>query len=228
MMGKTCTVLALGATLLVLTGLHNQAAAADLGGAPARRPPPDYEPPYRTDLERWTGFYIGGTAGYSFGTGSVSGDIGDFSFDQNGVVGTLLAGYNWQIGRSVLGIEADVGTGDFGTSGSTGALDSQLNVFGSLRARAGYLISPALLIYATAGAAWADMDFKIAGTSTQSETFFGYQVGGGGELAISPRTMLRLEYIFTDLGSERVTQSGLSNTFDPDFHTVRAGVAFKF
>lgn len=197
-----------------------------------RQPPPDFAPPVvRTDLERWTGFYIGGTAGYSFGTGSASGDIGNFSFDQDGFTGTLLAGYNWQIGRSVLGIEADVGTGDLGTSHGTGfgTLESELNVFGSLRGRAGFLLSPALLLYATAGLAWADMDFGVAGVSSaQSETFFGYQVGGGGELAISPNLTLRAEYIFTDLGSERVTQAGLINNFDPDFHTVRAGLAFKF
>lgn len=231
MMGKTLTACALGAALLTLAGAHDQGMAADLGGGRvARAPPPDFAPPPRSDLERWTGFYLGATAGYAFGSGNAGGDIGSFSFDQEGWTGTILAGYNWQIGQTVWGVEADIGTGDIGSSVATpaGTLQSEMNMFGSLRARAGFLVSPALLLYATAGLAWADMDFNLTGSSWQSETFFGYQVGGGGELAISPNMTLRLEYIFTDLGSERLTQSGLSNTFDPDFHTVRAGISFKF
>ena len=39
---------------------------------------------------------------------------------------------------------------------------------------------------------------------------------------------LRLEYIYTDLGAERVVHGGQLNSYDPDFHTVRAGIAFKF
>jgi outer membrane immunogenic protein len=225
--GRIRNALALGAALAGLAGAHGTTEAADLGGGP--RPPRDYVEPPRTNLERWSGLYLGATAGYSFGTTNASGDVGSFSFDQEGVTGTLLAGYNWQIGSTVFGIEADVGTGDLGASTATapGAVSSELTVFGSLRGRAGFLLSPALLLYATAGLAWADMEFALAG-ATQSETFLGYQVGAGTELAITPNWGLRLEYIFTDFGSETLTQTGGSNTFDPDFHTVRAGLSFKF
>lgn len=226
MMSKTWTACLLALPLLVHA--PQPASAADLGGGPP--PPRDFAPPPRSDIERWNGFYLGATAGYAFGSAAASGDIGSFSFDQEGWAGTIFAGYNWQIGQMVLGVEADVGTGDLGSSAETaaGTLQSETNVFGSLRARAGILFSPALLLYATAGLAWADMDFNLTGSSTQSETFFGYQVGGGAELALSSSVGLRLEYIFTDLGSESLTQSGLSNTFDPDYHTVRAGISFKF
>jgi outer membrane immunogenic protein len=201
-------------------------SAADLGGGP---PYPAPIPP-RLEIERWTGFYLGGALGYGFGDGSASGDIGTFSFDQSGFLGSVYAGYNWQLGRSVLGIEADVGTGDFGTSddNAVGGLQSSLNAMGTLRARYGYLLTPALLVYGTGGLAWADMDFKVVGDSTQSETFFGWAYGGGAELAVSDSITLRLEYLFTDLDSERVVHAATTNTYDPSFNTVRAGISFKF
>jgi outer membrane immunogenic protein len=226
-MARRHAVLALASALLTIAPPGDQSRAADLGSGPRERRTPDYGTPPLMEVQRWSGFYLGATGGYSFG--QADGDIGSVSFDHDGWAATVLAGYNWQIGAAVLGVEADIGTGDFGTNTSTGLgkLGSELNWFSSLRARAGYLVTPSLLLYATAGVAWADMEFTLAGSSA-SETFFGYQVGGGAELALTPRSSLRLEYIYTDLDSESLSHGGLSTTFDPDFHTVRAGFAFKF
>jgi len=206
-----------------LAASQGGARAADLGGDPNPYPAP------RLEIERWTGFYLGGALGYGFGTGRASGDIDDFSFDQSGLLGNIYAGFNWQYGRAVFGVEADIGTGDFGTdSNGLGGLQTSLNAMGSLRGRYGFLVTPALLIYGTAGFAWADMEFQVAGDSGRSETFFGYQYGVGAEFAVSERVALRLEYIFTDLDSERVIHSGGTNIYEPDFNTVRAGISFKF
>jgi len=220
-----------GGCVLALAVLAAPAAAADLGGE--RRQPRYAEPlppELRSDVERWTGFYLGGTLGYGWGDGRTSGDIGSFPYEQSGTLGTIYAGYNWQIGRTVLGLEADIGTGDFGASETTGlgTLKSSLNAMGSFRARAGFLIAPALLVYGTAGLAWADMDYQLVGDQARSETFLGYQVGLGTEWMVSNNVSLRLEYIHTDFGHERVIHSGLNNSFEPDFNTVRAGISFKF
>jgi outer membrane immunogenic protein len=203
-----------------------EVSAADLGGDP--NPFPAMAEP-RLDIERWTGFYLGGALGYGWGSGEVDGAIGNFSFDQSGLLGSFYAGYNWQVGRVVLGAEADIGTGDFGVdSGAPGGLQSSLNAFGSLRARGGFLLTPALLLYGTAGLAWADMDFQVPGRGGGSETFFGYQYGAGTEWMVSRNVSLRLEYLYTDLDAERIVHSGGANVYEPDFNTVRAGIAFKF
>ena len=204
--------------------------AADLYGGPVRpldgTPRGGYRP---LDLERWTGLYLGGTLGYGFGGVDVSGGSGAFDLDAQGVVGTLFAGYNWQFGRAVLGLEADIGTGwlDDSLGSGLGLVSQDLNVMGSLRARAGYLLTPAFMVYGTAGIAAADYEFRANGV-TSSETLVGYQVGVGTELVIVPNWTLRMEYVYTDLGSETVTHGGLANTYEPDFHTVRAGLSFKF
>jgi outer membrane immunogenic protein len=216
------------ASIVAVTGT---AAAADLDRPRYKHPPAAYapvEPIY--GVERWTGFYLGGTLGQSFGAGLLNGDLGSYTFDLDGTVGTIFAGYNWQVGSAVIGLETDVGTGNSKASALTGfgKVDAELYAMGSFRARAGLLVTPALLVYGTAGLAWSNMDFTVAGLDTNSRTLWGYQVGAGAEFMVSSNVGLRLEYIYTDLEAQRVDQLGISNVFDPDHHTVRAGVSFKF
>lgn len=222
----------LATTILSATPAVLPAAAADLDGPRAMRPPADFAPPvYRpVNYDRWTGFYLGGTLGYAWGEGRTSGQIGSVAFDQDGFAGTLFAGYNWQSGMMIYGLEADIGTGGVSSSRPTpfGTLETELNAMGSFRGRIGVLATPALMLYGTAGLAWADMDFNLAGAQARSETFIGYQLGLGSEYMVSDRMTLRLEYIYTDLGSERVIHSGMINTYDPDLHQIRAGISFKF
>lgn len=67
----------------------------------------------------WTGFYIGGNAGYSWGrsrtdtffynnTTNVLLGTGSAAFDMNGWVAGGQAGYNWQRERWVFGLEGDI------------------------------------------------------------------------------------------------------------------------
>ena len=74
----------------------------------------------------WTGFYIGGNIGYSWGrssdTSTLTNGAGTVLFtsidrtDLNGVVGGGQAGYNWQMQNWLLGLEADIqGTGERGS-----------------------------------------------------------------------------------------------------------------
>ena len=222
-----------GCAAIVLAGLvaatSTPVQAADLGGGPAREPV-YYDGP-RLSLERWTGFYLGGTLGGGFGDARARGDLGDTRFGQNGWIGTIHAGYNWQLGRAaVIGLEADLGSGNVGGTlrGGGNALSTDLNAIGSLRARAGLLVTPALLIYATGGIAWADMEFKLAGGSKENDWLRGHQIGAGAELKLSQNWSTRVEYIFTDLHGRDVQLNGLSTRINPDFHTVRAGFSFKF
>lgn len=224
-------VLLCGVALAGLAAGH-PAVAADLGGPRAVRPPDDFAPPMRPrlDIERWTGFYLGGTLGYGWGEGRSAGQLGGFAFDQSGMLGTVFAGHNWQSGMFVYGLEADIGTGGVSSRRTVtgGTLESDLNAFGSFRGRLGVLMTPSLMLYATAGLGWANMDFNVSGGQSRGETFLGYQVGLGGELMMTDRISLRLEYLFTDYGSERVIHNGQSNVYDPDLNQVRAGISFKF
>lgn len=223
---KTTAAAVTAAVVLTVSGM---ASAADLGGGPRQPPQEPYSYVSPLDTARWSGAYLGLNYGYATGQSAVTGDSGLFSLDQSGGVGGVYGGYNWQLGNIVLGLEAELGTGNYdGTTGSgAGLVSSQMNTLAGVRARAGVLLSPAFLVYATGGFAWADMDFT-ANNITQTNWISGYQIGAGTELNVAGPWTLRLEYIYTGLDTQTFSQGGVTNTYDPDFHTIRAGLSFKF
>jgi outer membrane immunogenic protein len=91
--------------------LATVASAADL-------PPPIYaKAPISAATWSWTGFYIGANVGGGFGrdTDTVTAALpgigtatGKARSNTSGVIGGGQIGYNWQIGKIVLGLEADI------------------------------------------------------------------------------------------------------------------------
>ena len=75
--------------------------------------------------------------------------------------------------------------------------------FGTVRGRAGYLVTPTLLLYGTAGFAYGDVTaFQRSNTST------GWTAGGGVEWLFAPHWSAKLEYLYVDLDS-----SGINGAF---------------
>jgi outer membrane immunogenic protein len=117
------------------------AYAADLAPRTYTKAPPPMMAVYD-----WTGFYIGGNIGYSWGrssdTSTLTNGPGTVLFTSaassnlNGVVGGGQVGYNWQMQSWVFGLEGDIqGTGEKGTrnfvcpiSGCTPGLPNDLLV----------------------------------------------------------------------------------------------------
>lgn len=151
------------------------AFAADM---PLKAPPPPPAP-------MWTGWYVGGNIGGSFGTAHdtalfpptpVPGTaFGSTSADLDGIIGGGQVGYNMQNGNWVWGIEADIqgssesssasytGTGFVGgvaLTPVTGVLtdNEKLAWFGTLRGRLGVTVTPNWLLYGTGGLAYGQID----------------------------------------------------------------------
>ena len=178
-----------GVAIAALTAVGTMAAqAADL---PTRKeaPAPVFVPPPFT----WTGFYVGVNAGGLWPSGSRSASLSDprAGIDGNfisasfpgglgsqsaGFIGGGQAGYNWQTGAFVLGVETDfdgttvsksfnnVGTPFAGASvpallsGDFLSVNGKasLSWLGTTRARLGFVATPdnRLMIYATGGVAY--------------------------------------------------------------------------
>lgn len=119
----------------------------------------------------WGGFYGGAQLGY----GDV--DSNGAGADGNGMIGGVHAGYRWDLGKTVLGIEGDYDTAnvDLGPGGAAGSLDSVAR----LKLMAGADLG-SNLVYATAGGAWADATLGGAGGSDN-----GYFYGVGMEHALN-------------------------------------------
>src|SRR5271169_4806685 len=107
--------------------LSTGALAADLPTRKEAPAPVPYVAPFT-----WTGFYIGGYAGGSFGNVNWSGPV--FSGGSSTLGGFNiggLAGYNYQIGATVLGAEGEFGyntngAGNVNTSGSIASVPFNL------------------------------------------------------------------------------------------------------
>lgn len=165
-----------------------------------------------SDKSPWNGGYVGVHAGVGEGetdVNCVSGCIFPYetSFDTNGPFIGLQIGLNRQISdRLVVGIESDVSFSDI--SGDTffggKAASSSLDMFGTLRGRAGILVTPTTLVYATGGLAWADWTNSFVPDSTRnsfSDVEWGWTVGGGVETFLNDRLSVKVEYLYLDFGS---------------------------
>jgi outer membrane immunogenic protein len=183
-------------------------AAADLR-VKAMPPPP---PPAPT----WSGLYLGGHVGYGeaeFRGGSLdfsptsSDDVPLQDLTAKGALVGLHAGYNWQVGMVVVGVEGDVSA----TPGwnarrcrpadtcavTDGHVYGQLDALASIRGRLGIAFDRAL-IYATAGVAWARKRTEVGATyiSEHLGSKTGGVYGGGIEWKYNPGLSLRLEGLY--------------------------------
>jgi outer membrane immunogenic protein len=215
-------------------------------------------PPMPVPVWNWTGFYIGGNVGGIWndtrddtyptgcflnagpidGCGGLRPGLSGVAFNPlrsdsvrlngSGFTGGGQAGYNWQSGKFVGGIEADINYSGINDGNAINrplvlplvgnyvhAETDKLQWFGTVRGRAGFTITPSFLVYVTGGLAFGEV--KSASTTfftsttdayagTLDETRVGYAVGGGGEWMIAPKWSIKAEYLFVDLGKSSYTQ----------------------
>jgi outer membrane immunogenic protein len=217
--------------LITWTGFY---AGVNIGGSwSANSVNPNSLAPYANNVTGAIGFFPGNSSG-----GSTAG----------GVSGGGQIGYNYQLGSFLVGVETDFQGTSMNSGGANnyavypGAAGSlwvpltsggnngvSLNWFGTVRGRAGYLVTPTLLAYATGGFAYAGL---TANATNYSNTRTGWTVGGGGEWLFMPNWSAKVEYLYTQLPGGG-TQGNFgwtwgANRITPAYHTVRAGVNYHF
>ncbi|HYM99503.1 MAG TPA: outer membrane beta-barrel protein [Aestuariivirgaceae bacterium] len=194
------------------------------------------EPPSNPDF-RWSGFYVGGhvahheikASGLFDGTGEPAGPFLLDRIGDEGLHGGVQAGYNWQWGRFVLGLEADVAKGGFGKSAPTvqdgtateaGLLSypvrGDLDYLATARIRAGLTVSSQGLLYVTAGAGFTRFEMDIAdGRSRIALDASGLVFGAGAEIALSKDISLRAEWLHVDFDKGlTIADVAVSGVFD--------------
>lgn len=198
----------------------------------------------------WSGFYIGLNGGVlSAATSYPGSETPEQNFE--GALLGFQAGYNWQFGRVVAGIEADVGFGkvrDFVRDGSSLTQDGEISSFGSVRARLGYAFGN-FLPYITGGFMWARLEQGLTCPSgvafgscavtgpfdvSVKETMVGWTLGAGAEYAISGGWSLKGEVLFGDFDSKNFVATlpvvGASTArvdLDLDY-VARLGINYRF
>lgn len=228
------------------------AIAGDLGLAPA-----SFD---------WSGGYMGVNVGAAFNSSEFSsrysyvgqGDPGEatlaliddlgFSDSPSDTLFTagILAGYNWQIGSFLLGVEGDfnyLGMDGKLSGNATDVMSSVLapqnttatdrisydaNWYGTVRGRLGYAMSNVLL-YGTGGLAYGKMEVRqdlSATNGAESASWsgstdgwnLGWTLGGGIEYAVD-RWVLGAEYLYVDLGTYKWRSMGTVTLDDPILET---------
>jgi opacity protein-like surface antigen len=201
-------------------------AAADMG-MPMKAP--SYAPAFS-----WTGTYVGANLGGVWGTfdfsptttNNITGAVGApaiASVNNSSVIGGFQAGYNWQVGQWVLGLEQDyqfTGLKQTATFAAPAGLfvagDSmavKTDYLAATRARVGMAWDRAL-VYAAGGLETGQFDVSSTymargpgGSPTMGFTdadkfHFGFNVGAGIDYAVTNNVFIGVEYRYLNLGKE--------------------------
>lgn len=194
----------------------------------------------------WSGYYAGAHAGWLWA--DIDYREPDFpGFEINpgidGFQGGLLAGYNHQINRLVLGLAMDGGLQtaslDAGDPASNGYSAFDLDWNAHFRARLGYALPRHTLVFAAFGLALArlNLDDIDPGFGKDDAVLTGWTLGGGIEHALGDRLILRLEYLYDDYGHTNYRiASPPATLFFPYYRvhteltasTLRAAIIWRF
>jgi len=269
-MSKTKLVVSAVAGVMAIAGL-DAASAADLPVRAYTKAPVIADPIYS-----WTGGYIGVNAGGAWGssnssTSTMFSPVGYFlpenvplvnaagvqNIKPNGFTGGFEAGYNWQAGNFVFGIEGDIESFHLGGNASTAAAYSGKTCpnqcffvmssagtswLATTRGRVGVAANN-WLFFATGGAAFTSLkgSFSFADNNPTTEAVSlsnnktGYTLGGGIEAALWSRWSVKAEYLYVNFGSVSGTGALMQVPTQPMFHIIylkaniaRAGLNYRF
>jgi outer membrane immunogenic protein len=171
--------------------------------------------------------------------------LASFNASPKGAVFGGHAGYNWQYGSVVTGLELDFSGADIKTSGVVGTFwDYCREAYGDIsrsvkfdelataRARLGYVVLPNLLAYGTAGAAWGHSEMtgsvQYFGSGTAGTNNFGWVAGGGLEHKLWEHILVRVEYLYYDFAKTTYVTPAFTTTAATSLDVVRAGLSYKF
>jgi outer membrane immunogenic protein len=208
--------------------LGTGASAADL----SRPPPMVTKAPYYAPFYNWTGFSAGVNGGYGWGKSDWS--VAGTNFDTRGGLFGGQAGYNWQFGQFVWGVEGDIDWSDMRSSSNllcgAGGCRTKNEFLSTVRGRVGYAIDR-WMPYVTGGLAVGDIKTSVPGFGGVDETKAGWTVGGGVEFALVSNWTAKVEYLHVDLGNTNCDVScGLpaGNTVGFKSDIVRGGINYRF
>lgn len=183
------------------------------------------------------GFYVGAYAGHGWGDADVLNldDGDDGSSDIDAAVFGGLVGYNVQRGMMIVGLEAELG--GYGGDVADGInfndeVGANLNYTGALRGRIG-VKHGRFVPFVAAGLAFGRAELfesdDLGGTDTiDSKLLVGWTAGVGTDIILSDNWSSRIEYLYSDYGSENFVFDGDNHDGEFDTHVFRSGLTYRF
>ena len=195
----------------------------------------------------WNGIYVGASIGYSFGLSDITRDYvlppvtrDVHEVDQDGLFATFSVGFDRQFApRLVWGLFGEYSFADINeevTLATPGNVNKRFRLEDNWAAggRLG-LIHDGALWYATAG--YSGINVSLAdfdGGADLGGTMHGYFVGAGLEKDITRNFRLKVEYRFSDYGSETLLDGASlccasdRIAVDSSVHSVQLGLSYVF
>ena len=217
---------------VAFSSVLSTAIAADLR-APVYKAPPLLTP---VPVFSWTGFYIGGHIGYGWSRFSADGD----ARTAKGFLGGAQAGFNYQIGQFVLGVEGEYSWANVKVDETlfAGTLTLKNDYFATAAGRLGYALDR-LLLFGKVGAAWTrdkwDANDGFGGTATATSNRTGWLFGAGLEYAFWENVSVKVEYnylMFSSVTPSFATAGGLtvdgSSGVKLNTQVVKLGLNYRF
>ena len=218
--------------LAAMMGVSGSAVAADVSSSEAFN---------------WTGGYVGAQIGYS-ASGAAEYYLeertwnDDYDYDKTlrGLLGGVYVGYNHQFDNGVvLGGEADVtfsdihasllAPGDWAYEATT-----KIDRAAAARVRLGVAVDR-FMPYIAGGISYARLNFhETNGVNSGSAdaNLFGWNLGVGGEYAVTDNLVLRAEYRYTKYNNKSLSVDGTASDYAYDVKSntneFRVGIAYKF
>lgn len=196
---------------------------------------------YAGSAPNWTGFYLGAHAGYgqadvdwTFAPSTTfiyaPGDQLGFEVDRAFLGGHI--GYNYQMGRVVLGVEGTLSSGlGSQTFDDLTRVSTKMGGIATVAGRFGYAFD-GWLGYLKAGYATARIETDFNGGETEGKVkHHGYVLGLGAETMILPNFSLGLEYNFVHLnGTEHANAPFIDaiHNVEADVHAIMARGTIHF
>ena len=199
--------------------------------------------------------FVAGAFSLSNANAQCAANSGANSARSSSWVGGGQAGYNWQQGAFVYGLETDLSATGLNSSmtggltgtcaGASASTNATIDWYGTGRGRLGWSAGQ-WLFYGTGGLAYGHVGLNstftalgVGGLSTTSQNSSirtGWVGGGGIEYLLQPNLLLSINYQYVDLGSVNLASSvtaapnSVSQTASAraSFQVVSAGVSWRF
>ena len=215
------------ACIAALELLGAAALAADLPTKAPVNKAPIAAPPYN-----WSGFYVGVNFGGAWTNGSLNIPGNNFYGGITEFIAGVQAGYNFQAGHVLLGIEGDIAWASFNHPAlAVPTLGSVSHRWMSTVAGRVGLVNDRWLVFAKLGGAWVQSDatVNVLGLPSWngSSTNGGWLIGGGIEYGFKAHWTVKLEYDYLALSnwnSATVPAVALNR----DVQMIKAGINYKF
>lgn len=189
-------------------------------------------PAYAQDSGPFSGFRVEGLVGYDSLSAEDSDDEEDDGETLDGVAYGIGAGFDFDLGGIVAGVEAEysdsTGKKSLTEDGETATLKTGRDLY--VGGRLGFRAGPSTLIYGKAGYTNMKLKGSIA-DATDSLDFKGetdgWRLGAGVEQLFGPNAYGKIEYRYSNYGG---FDAGIGEELDIDLnrHQVLAGIGFRF